>query len=142
MVNPHPTVLLALASVAVSLCGVPLYWAEDAQPGALVRSIIIALTVIAMVLAALAVRIMFRLRWQDCTHPSVLMGACAVAIAMTAVPLRYTGNPDVGPPHPGFFIAIAVLAMLFASSCVATAFGRVVPEPPSTSGCRTTRSSQ
>ena len=142
MVNPHPTVLLALASVAVSLCAVPLWWAGGSQFGTPVRSIIIALTVVAMVLAALAVRIMFRLRWQDCTHPSILMGACAVAIGMTAVPLRYTGHPDLGPPHPGFFIAIAVLAMLFASSCVATAFGRVVPEPPSTSGCRATRSSQ
>ena len=142
MANPHPTVLLTLASVAVSLCAVPLYWAGDSQLGTPARSIMIALTVIAMVLAVLGVRIMFRLRWQDCTHPSLLMGASAVAIAMTAVPLRYTGNPDVGPPHPGFFIAIAVLAMLFAASCVATAFGRVVPEPPSTSGPSTTRSSQ
>ncbi len=125
--NPHPTVLLALASVAVSLGSVPLYWVGDFQLGSVHHCLLIVLTVMAMLLAALGARTMFLVRWQDTTHPSVLMGTSAIAIGMTAVPLRCTGAQELGSLHQGLFITITLVSMLFASSCVATALGRMTP---------------
>ena len=87
----------------------------------------ISLTVVATLLAVTGIRTMFLAKWRDRTHPSVLMGATAIAIGTTAVPLRCAGHPELGPPHPWFFIAITVLALLFASSCVTTALGRMGP---------------
>ncbi|MYH72671.1 MAG: hypothetical protein F4153_08885 [Acidimicrobiia bacterium] len=81
-----------------------------------------------MLLAVAGIRSMFSIKWRDRTHPSLMMGVTAMAVGLTAVPLRCAGHPDQGPPHPGFFIAIALLALVFASSCVATALGRMVPE--------------
>ena len=122
--------MLALASVAVSLGAVPLCWAVDAQLGPMHHHFFVSLTVLAMLLAVTGIRTMFLTRWRDRTHPSVLMGATAIAVGMTAVPLRCAGHPEQGPPHPGFFIAITVLALFFASSCATTALGRMGPERP------------
>ena len=120
--------MLALASVAVSLGAVPLCWAGDTQLGPLHHHFFISLTVLAMLLAVTGIRTMFLTKWRDRTHPSVLMGATAIAIGTTAVPLRCAGHPELGPPHPGFFFAITLLALLFTSSCIATALGRMGPD--------------
>ena len=128
--NPHPTVLFALASVAVSLGAVPLHWTGNSHFGLVHHCLFVAQTIIAVLLVAVAIRSMFLVRWQDRTHPSVLMGACAIAIGMTAVPLHCTGHMHEGSRHPGFFIAITVLAMLFASSSATAALGRMAPDRP------------
>lgn len=128
--NPHPTILLALASAAVSMGAVPLCWAGDSRGDPPHQCFFIVLTVLAMLLVAFGIRAMFLARWKDRTHPSLLMGATAIALGLTAVPLRWSGNSMAAPPHPGFFIAITLAAMLFASSCAATALGRMIPGRP------------
>ena len=107
---------------------VPLCWAVDTRLGPMHHHFFISLTVLAMLLAVAGVRTMLLSKWRDRTHPSVLMGAIAIAVGMTAVPLRCAGHPEQGPPHLGFFIAITLLALVFASSCVATALGRMGPD--------------
>ncbi|WP_420640120.1 hypothetical protein [Candidatus Poriferisocius sp.] len=138
---PHPTVLLGLASVTVSMGAVPLCWAGHAHLGPQLHTLFVALTVLAMVLLTVAIWALFSARWTDRTHPSLLMGTAAVAVSATALPLRCAGHTVSGPPHVGFFLAVTVVALVFASSCMFTALGRLapgrIPVPP-TAGAEAT----
>lgn len=107
---------------------VPLWWAVDTQLEPAQHHLFISLAVVAMLLAAAGIWTMFSIKWRDRTHPSILMGVTAIAVGMTAIPLRCAGHPEQGPPHPAFFIAITLVALVFASSCVSTALGRMVPD--------------
>ena len=106
----------------------PLCWGSDAPFDPRQQILFTSLTILSMLLAVTGIRAMFLIKWRDATHPSILMGVTAIAVGMTAVPLRCAGHPEQGPPHAGFFFAITLVALLFASSSVATAVGRMGPD--------------
>ncbi len=126
--NPHPTVVLALASCSVSFISLPLGWGNSSSLGGVQQLLCIACTAMAMVYAAGSVWAIF-VRWQgDSAHPAILLGSAAIAVSATSLPLFCAGPAGQSEPHPAFFVAIAVIAIFLASATVFCALSRLASE--------------
>ncbi|MCY4256999.1 MAG: hypothetical protein OXE04_01730 [bacterium] len=142
LIKPHPTLVLSLASVSVSLIALPLGLANQSNLGGARELLCIGCALLALVFVVGAIWAIF-VKWEgSSTHPSLLMGSAAVAVSAIALPMYFTCSGDVGLPHQVMLVVIAVVAMLLTSSCLAFALGRIASEsfpdgvPPASAGVR------